>query len=155
MARAPFNVLVIPYRSRDGDHEYAVFHRSDASMWQFIAGGGEDDEKPQEAARREACEEAGITDGVVWMQLHSTSSVPRTAFPDGDWPDSIYVIPEYSFAVNVQDHELCLSPEHDQVQWLDYTQARNTLTWDSNKTALWELRERLAKLSSTAMKPTR
>ena len=29
-------------------------------MWQFIAGGAEDDETAEETARREAAEEAGI-----------------------------------------------------------------------------------------------
>jgi dihydroneopterin triphosphate diphosphatase len=61
MARAPFNVLVIPYRRVAGAIcEYAVFRRAGSLTRQFIAGGGENDEKPMVAARREALEEAGI-----------------------------------------------------------------------------------------------
>ena len=61
MARQPLQVIVIPFRERDGGgYEFAVFHGADASMWQFIAGGAEDGETVEEAARREAGEEAGI-----------------------------------------------------------------------------------------------
>ena len=141
MGRAQFNILVIPYRLGDREHEYAVFHRSDSEMWQFIAGGGEDEERPEEAARRESFEEAGITDGVFWIRLDSTSSVPRTAFPGAPWPDSVYVIPEYSFAVDVGDFEIRLSKEHDKMEWFGYDAASEKLTWDSNRTAMWELRE--------------
>ena len=151
MARAPFNVLVIPYRLGGDRHEYAIFHRADSPMWQFIAGGGDDDERPEDTARREALEEAGISHGVFWMRLDSTASVPRTAFPGAPWPDSVYVIPEYSFAVDVNDFEMRLSEEHDKMEWLDYDEARDKLTWDSNRTAMWELRERLVKLSNTAI----
>ena len=61
MARAPFEVLVYPYRGLpDGRFVYALFRRADAGFWQGIAGGGEDGETPLEAVRREAYEEAGI-----------------------------------------------------------------------------------------------
>ena len=52
MARAPFNVLVFPYRHVDHDQfEYALFKRSDAGFWQGVSGGGEDDETPLQTAR--------------------------------------------------------------------------------------------------------
>jgi dATP pyrophosphohydrolase len=145
MARAPFNVLAIPYRLVGDDYQYAVFHRQSCPMWQFVAGGGEDGETPIEAAQRETLEEAGVDGGVSWIRLDSTASVPRTAFPGAPWPANVYVIPEYCFAVDVEDRELRLSCEHDKVEWLDYSVARDRLTWDSNRTAMWELRERLPK----------
>ena len=40
--------------------EYAIFQRSDGDYWQAIAGGGEEGETPEEAAKREIQEEAGI-----------------------------------------------------------------------------------------------
>ena len=41
MPRAPFQVLVLPYRrGDDGAYEFALFRRADASLWQGIAGGG-------------------------------------------------------------------------------------------------------------------
>ena len=144
MARAPFNVLVIPYRKRGVVHEFAVFHRSDCEMWQFIAGGGEDAEEPIESAHRESLEEAGIEGPREWLSLDATASIPRTAYPTATWPSDMLVIPEISFAVHAPDVEVRLSPEHDAVEWLDYDKACERLTWDSNRVALWELRERLA-----------
>ena len=61
MARSPFQVIVIPYRiDANGQFQHLAFKRSDLDVWQWIAGGGEDDEKPQQTALREAFEEAGI-----------------------------------------------------------------------------------------------
>jgi len=146
MPRAPFNVLVIPYRLSGATPEFAVLHRRPPSkMWQFIAGGGEDDETPELAARREAFEEGGIIETSGWIQLDSVASIPRTAFPEAPWPDGIYVVPEYSFAVEIGNAELILSQEHDGWGWCRYEQAAEILTWDSNRVALWELYERLSR----------
>jgi dATP pyrophosphohydrolase len=144
MPRAPFNVLVIPYRLHGDRPEFAVFHRRPPSkIWQFIAGGGEDDETPDIAARREAREEAGVIETTGWIRLDSVASIPRTAFPNATWPESVYVIPEYCFAVEMKNAELIISNEHDGWGWCRYEQAWEILTWDSNKVALWELNERL------------
>ena len=60
MSRAPFQVLVLPFRkTAKGLYEFAVFRRSDAGYWQAIAGGGEMGETSREAAIRESQEEAG------------------------------------------------------------------------------------------------
>jgi hypothetical protein len=41
MSRAPFQVLVIPFRrSADGELEFCLLKRSDMGIWQFVAGGG-------------------------------------------------------------------------------------------------------------------
>ena len=144
MARQPLQVIVIPFRERDGGgYEFAVFHRADASMWQFIAGGAEEGETAEEAARREAGEEAGIAGGTRFCRLESRASVPRTAFSTEHWPKDLLVVPEFSFAVEVSYRELELSHEHDEVRWLSFEDATRLLTWDSNRVALWELNERL------------
>ena len=145
MARQPLQVIVIPFREREGgEYEFAVFHRADASMWQFIAGGAEDDETAEQAARREAAEEAGIPGGARLIRLDSRASVPRTAFgPTEHWPEDLLVVPEYSFAVDATGQELALSQEHDKVSWLSFEEAARVLTWESNRVALWELNERL------------
>ncbi|MBC8072756.1 MAG: NUDIX pyrophosphatase [Deltaproteobacteria bacterium] len=148
MARAPFNVLVIPFCRSERGYRFAVLHRSDAEMWQFVAGGGEADETPAEAARREASEEAGIVDATRWTALESTASIPRSAFPGAPWPDTLEVIPEHCFAVELELETLALSHEHDRHEWLDYAAAYARLTWDSNGTALAELRERLGRTDS-------
>ena len=66
--------------------------------------GGEDDETPLKAAKREANE------------------------------------------VDVKDKKLVLSSEHTEIKWLKYENAVAILKFDSNKTALYELNERLIKM---------
>ena len=137
--RAPFQILAIPYRVRDGQPQFCVLHRADFDQWQFIAGGGEDDETPLQAAKREILEEGGITVSEI-LQLDSICSIPTEIFPkrrEYGWREDLYVIPEYAFAFACDD--LVLSHEHTECVWLSYTEAREKLHWDSNKTALYEL----------------
>ncbi len=138
-------MIVIPFRESESlGYQFAVFHRADDSMWQFIAGGAEDDETAEQTARREAEEEAGIPKGARFFRLDSRASVPRTVFsPIEHWSKAIFVVPEYSFAVDVSGQELDLSHEHDKVRWLSFREATRLLTWESNRIALWELNERL------------
>lgn len=79
--RAAFQILAIPYRIMDGSPFYCVFHRADFDQWQFIAGGGEDDETPLEAAKREAFEEGGIQ-SENWIELLSLSYIPATVISE-------------------------------------------------------------------------
>ncbi len=140
--RAPFQVLVIPYRRTPAGVEYAVLRRSDAGWWQFVAGGGEDDEAPPQAALRETCEEIGV--GGTLMRLDSMTTIPKSHFAAAAaWGRDVYVIPEHSFALDVGDADIRLSREHSHVRWVSYEQARVLLQWDSNRTALWELVQRL------------
>ncbi len=97
--RAPFQILAIPYRTVDGILYYCVLHRSDHNQWQFIAGGGEDDETPLEAAKRETWEESGIQ-AENMMELTSLSYLPITIIKESyrqHWDKNMYVIPEYTF----------------------------------------------------------
>ena len=147
MARAPYQVLILPYRrSGVADWEYAVLRRRDLECWQFIAGGGEGDEAPVEAARREVLEEAGFAAPAL-LHLDSTASIPASHF-DADWGADVLVVPEHAFAVDCGLQELRLSREHSEIRWLGMEEARALLEWDSNKTALWELAERLRRDSS-------
>ena len=145
MARAPYQVLAIPYRFQSGELLVAVFRRSNGNVWQFIAGGGEDCEDPLSAAKREASEEAGIRDG-SWLALDSKASIPRCHFKGSEhWHSDIFVIPEHSFAVAVEGDVLAISWEHEQYEWVPALVAPRMLAFDSNRVALWELTERLKK----------
>lgn len=142
MARAPFQVLVLPWRRRDGALEVAVFHRADHDLWQFVSGGGEDVETPLEAARREAHEEAGIPPTAPYLQLDSMTTLPACWYEAwSTWPADILVIPEHAFAVEVS--EVARSAEHRDLAWLGVAAAMERLSFDSNRHALWELGERL------------
>ncbi|CDD31573.1 MAG: NUDIX hydrolase [Acutalibacter sp.] len=146
--RAPFQVLVIPYRWEGDSLRYCVFHRSDWDQWQFVSGGGEDEETPQEAAKREAWEEACIQSS-QWTALKSLCSIPAEAFSEEcrrHWERGTYVVPEYAFGVACQE-DITLSPEHTECVWLPYDEATKKLTWDSNRTALYELDCRMKELA--------
>ena len=145
MGRAPFQVHVIPYyRRNDGNIVYALFRRADLGFWQGVAGGGEDDETPLEAARRETYEEAGIPPTAAFMQLDTIEPIPVTAFSYSHiWGEKVYEIPQYGFGVKAESETLRLSPEHTEYLWLPYTAAVVLLKYDGNKKALWELNQRL------------
>lgn len=143
MARAPFQVLVLPWRHRAGAFEVAVLRRADYDLWQFISGGGEDDETPAAAARREAHEEAAVPPGASYLALDSTCTIPACWFQAWPlWPADVLVVREHAFGVEVPG-ELVLSPEHRELRWCTVPEAMDLVRFDSNRNALWELHERL------------
>ncbi len=142
MARAKYQVLVIPYLKTNDNVLYCIMKRSDMDdCWQFIAGGGEEeDESPLVSAKREAEEEANISFEASYAKLETTSSISTEHFPARKiWGEKVLVIPEYCFAVQLTDPEIQLSNEHTSFQWVDYDTAKQRLQYDSNKVALWEL----------------
>ncbi len=152
MTRAPFQVLIFPYRFLPGGEiEYAIFNRADdtAHFWQGIAGGGEGTETPIEAAKREAYEEGGIPAASPYLTLDSVATIPVEEISGFLWGEDVLVIPEYCFGVEVTDRALLLSHEHTEFRWVDYESAVELLKWDSNKNALWELNVRLRRQSSS------
>jgi len=77
--RAPFQILAIPYRRRREDLFYCVFHRADIDQWQFFAGGSEDAETPDVAAKREIFEEIGVVVDTL-LRLRSMCFIPTDIF---------------------------------------------------------------------------
>ncbi len=143
--RAPFQILAIPFRKTAlKETQFCVFHRANLDQWQFIAGGGEDDETPTEAAIREISEETGIKTNSI-IKLTSMAYIPANVISERHrkyWAKNTYVIPEYHFAFECVS-DIKLSNEHIGSEWLSYKDAMARLTWDSNKTALYELHCRL------------
>ncbi|MCK6578330.1 MAG: NUDIX pyrophosphatase [Anaerolineae bacterium] len=147
MARAPFQVAAFPFRRRSATSnvEYAIFRRSDEGYWQSIAGGGEDEETPLQAVQRESFEEAGIPAHCAYLELQTRTSVPVIHFLNRQhWNSALLVIPVFYFGVAVPDAEIRLSWEHAEVRWVTFQEGQALLKWDSDKTALWELDQRLA-----------
>jgi dATP pyrophosphohydrolase len=128
VSRAPFQVLVLPWRRR-GDAtasiEVAVFHRVDYDVWQFVSGGGELGETPLDAAKREGFEEAGIATTASYLPLDSQATVPACWFPAwSTWPANILVIPEHAFAVEVD--EVQRSDEDRDLRWCSVRRCRSS-----------------------------
>jgi dATP pyrophosphohydrolase len=145
MARAPIQILVLPYRKTSlKEFEFLVLYRSDLKFWQGIAGGAEDEEQPLEAAKREAFEETGISRNANYLKLDSFSTVPANVFKAWKtWPQGTFVVPEYYFAVDATHENIRLSNEHAEFRWCNFELASSLLRFDSNRNALWELKERL------------
>lgn len=146
MARAPFQVLILPYYRIDENIEYAIFRRTESSggYWQGLAGGGEDEETPLDAVRREAQEEAGIHVESRYVVLDAITKVPVEGVVGTLlWGEDVLVIPEYCFGVEVANKQITLSREHAEYRWVQYDVATELLHWDSNRIALWELNHRL------------
>jgi dATP pyrophosphohydrolase len=143
--RAPFQILVLPFRKNEiGKIEFVIFKRSDENYWQGIAGGGEDDETPIEAAKRELFEETGITNQSKLIPLQFKAYVPVSEFEAHKyWPKDLFAIPEHYFALECENENIKLSHEHNAYKWVDFEIAYKLLHWQSNKNGLWELNERL------------
>lgn len=141
--RAPFQILAIAYR-REDEIKYCVMHRSDCDLWQFVAGGVEEGETPEQAAAREIWEEAGVKVKDL-ARLTSMGYIPVYVIAEHyrqHWAKDIFVLPEYHFAFECAG-DVTLSHEHTERRWLNYEQAKQLLSWDSHKTALYELNCRL------------
>jgi len=140
--RAPFQVLIFPYKFEMADPIFLIGRRADNGEWQAISGGGENRESLLDAAIRELYEETSLT-GIDWIQLDSMCMLPRVFYSDHEkWNTHPYVIPEYAFSVKVSG-EPQLSSEHTQFRWCKASEASELLKYDSNRIALWELSERL------------
>ncbi|GAA3487899.1 NUDIX domain-containing protein [Streptomyces cremeus] len=144
MTRSPFQILVVPFRRASELIEFGVLRREDMDVWQAVVGGGEEGETPERAALRETSEELGLEMLAPLYRLQTMASVPARFFADRiSWPTGTYVVPEYSFATNLTGVQITISREHTDMQWLGYQAAHDVLRFDSNRTALGELHERL------------
>ncbi|WP_433514883.1 NUDIX hydrolase [Nonomuraea sp. CA-143628] len=126
--------------------EYAVFQRADDSYWQSVSGGVEEGEDLETAARREIAEETGLTAGGPLVKLDMVSGVEKSCFAAAKfWPENVYIVPKHFFAMDItrEGAEIALSQEHRDVRWLRYEAAYESLRYDDDKTALWELDQRI------------
>ncbi len=146
--RRPHQILVFPYKKdNNGNYLYGILCRTGKKeRWQGIAGGVEDNETYLEACKREANEEANISYDAEVIELESISTIPVVNITKNFiWGDNVCLIYEHCFGIGVTDEKIKLSHEHTKIEWLIYEKAKNKLTWDSNKNALWELNYKLTK----------
>ena len=101
--------------------------RSKGGFWQPVTGTVEDGEALKEAALREVAEETGIKAspkalvdmGYDFVFYHSGNK----------WRERL-------FALKVPSVEVTIGPEHDDVKWLGYLDARVMMPWLENRRAL-------------------
>lgn len=141
--RKPKQVLVFLYRKNNDKYQYCIFYRNDYHFWQGLSGGVEDDEDLIDTVKREVYEETGIKVKNI-IELDTISSIPGiNVNKDFNLKNNIYVVYEYGFGVKINNEEIKLSDEHQEYRWVNYDEAIELLKYDSNKTALFELNERL------------
>ncbi|MDD3341608.1 MAG: NUDIX pyrophosphatase [Bacilli bacterium] len=144
--RRPHQILAFPYKKDiNREYQYGIFCRvGKEERWQGIAGGVEDGETYLEACKREASEEANITDSAPVISLESTCTIPVVnVTKEFVWGEDVYLIHEHSFGIDATKENIKLSHEHTKMEWLSYEEAKKKLTFDSNKNALWELHFKL------------
>ena len=143
--RLPKQVLIIPYRMTNQKIEYCILKRKNMQIWQWVAGGVEDFDKDiMCAAKREMNEEIGISEDIDIVELECFTKIPVVNIvKEFKWGDNVYYADEYSFAANISDKQIKISEEHSEYKWVSYDEARNLLKYDSNKSALWELNEKI------------
>lgn len=137
MSRSPFQVLVFLLRQQEGQEEVLLLKRADRGIWQGIAGGGEGEETPVEAAKREAREETGVClscvtdlDSVEMLSVLDVVGSYR-------WGEGVAYIPEYVFFASVSpDTQIRISKEHTEYRWCGFDQAFDLLEWNSSKQAV-------------------
>ena len=145
MARKPENIHVYLFRKNtDNQYEYAIFQRADnPEWWQGVSGGVEEGETVEQAALRESFEEAGTPIHTSIYRLDTMSYLPSDIFSCHDlWGEDIVVCPMFFFAIPF-DGDIVLSDEHLEVRWLTYKDAETLVYFHDQKTALWELKQRL------------
>lgn len=75
--RAPYQILTILYKRENNRILYGIFYRNSHPIWQFISGGGENNEKPLETVIREIKEETSlIVEKRKIEQLDSKTTIP-------------------------------------------------------------------------------
>lgn len=80
MARARYQVLVIPYCIQDGNVQFCLFRRSDMGFWQFIAGGGEEDDiSIIESAKEKPLKKPGFLRHVIFSSSTLAAAYRPTA----------------------------------------------------------------------------
>ncbi|OHA58090.1 MAG: hypothetical protein A2571_03560 [Candidatus Vogelbacteria bacterium RIFOXYD1_FULL_44_32] len=141
--RASFQVLAFPFIKEGDNYLYAIFKRKDMSVWQAISGGGEDNENPVEAMKREVYEEAALAKDLSFIRLSALSTIPAVNIRGLMWGEEIVMIPEFTFGIESPSKEFQISDEHTEYGWFSYEEAVGKLKYDSNKSALWELNYRL------------
>ncbi len=146
--RSPYQILAFPFIKEDEDYIYAIFKRKDMGIWQGIAGGGEEGERPIDTVKREVHEELSIISDMEYIRLASTTTIPAENIHGIKWGKELIMIPEISFGVRVSTKELVIKEEHTEYMWTNLQGALEKLNYDSNKSAIWELDYRLKNMKS-------
>ena len=131
-------VDVYPVRVRQGMLQLLVLRRAPGGRcpgsYEAVHGHIEAGEQPAAAARRELLEETGLTPARLY-NLSRVELFYQAA------PDEVSLVPVF-VAMIADGRDVVRSAEHDGAEWVDFTEARERLTWPRSVRALDDI-ERL------------
>ena len=81
--RAPYQTLTILYKKENKQIKFAIFYRNSHPIWQFVSGGGEDNETPIETVVREIKEELGMS--VKKLKYNKSEYFPQNEYTDAQF----------------------------------------------------------------------
>ena len=75
--RAPYQTLTILYKKENKQIKFAIFYRNSHPIWQFVSGGGEDNETPIETVVREIKEETNLDIDISILRNYIVEDSPE------------------------------------------------------------------------------
>ena len=119
------------YNLQEDNPEFLILKRNKNKiyehLWQGVAGKIEKGELAWQTAIRELKEETGLDPLNIFVADH----VSRFYETNGDRTNLVPV-----FGIEVVSKDVILSEEHVDFKWVNYTEAKNTLVWNGQKTGL-------------------
>jgi dATP pyrophosphohydrolase len=137
--RRPESVLIVIHT--DAKEFLIMERRKPAGFWQSVTGSLEWGEMPDRAARREVIEETGITQGVLinlqWTQVYEILPAFGKVYAPGVTRNL-----EHAFSLRLPSRvAVTLSEsEHAQYRWASDSDALATVSSDTNRAVIAELR---------------
>ncbi|MCK5827093.1 NUDIX domain-containing protein [Candidatus Bipolaricaulota bacterium] len=118
------------FRTLHQQRQYLLLRHRNGGHWAFPKGRLEPDENEIEAALRETFEETGISQLFPIARFCETTSY--TVRLNGQEKAKTVAY----FLAETRECNVVLSAEHIDYQWLDFTQAAATLTFDNSRDIL-------------------
>jgi dATP pyrophosphohydrolase len=135
--RRPESVLIVIYT--DAKEFLIMERRKPAGFWQSVTGSLEWGELPDRAARREVIEETGITQGVLvnlqWTQVYEVLPSFGKVYAPG-----VTLNLEHAFSLRLPSRVAVALSEHVQYRWAGPAEAIVTVSSDTNRAVIAELR---------------
>ncbi len=121
----------IIFRADGGKTKYLLLQYG-AGHWDFVKGHIEGKEDEEETMRREAAEEAGLTDLKIIKGFRETISYFYKKDGKTIPKDAIYFVAE----TKAEENSVMLSFEHTGYEWLEFDAAVKKVTFSSSKDVL-------------------